>query len=206
MRLRVIIIAVNLMLGVSIALAQQQPGLAVGASTKSTLTAGPQKGDEGKQLADLVQNLLGWIAEKTKWSIIGTPVVIRADPASLSNKLSQNHFGSEKIRIYGLFESKTRRILLPADWNASRLRDASALLHELVHYLQSTNQVEVGCPQQYEVKAYKLQLDWLKERGVENPTSLIGVNDAALFQLSQCPGQSLADAEMGIDYLAVEAR
>jgi len=68
----------------------------------------------------------------------------------------------------------------------SLARQKSALLHELVHHVQRSNNMEMPCVAAYEWQAYDLQIKWLREQGVEDPYALIGINELGIYMLSVC--------------------
>lgn len=76
-------------------------------------------------------------------------------------------------RTRGLFDPASFTIYLILPWNRKNPRDASVLLHELVHARQ------VGryyyCPGAQEEAAYRLQDDWLRERGLQAKVNWIAV-------------------------------
>jgi hypothetical protein len=75
---------------------------------------------------------------------------------------------------------------LPQQWAPNDLRQKSTLLHELVHHVQRSNNVELPCVAAYERQAYDLQVKWLREQGVDDPYDLIKTNELSIYMLSTC--------------------
>ena len=70
-------------------------------------------------------------------------------------------------RVRGLYDPKLRTIYLVAPWDYGDLRDASVLLHEMVHHRQQPGR-HWYCPAQQEEEAYRLQEAWLAGHGLES--------------------------------------
>jgi len=45
----------------------------------------------------------------------------------------------------------------------------------------------MACPEEYEAQAYQLQIEWLREQGIQDPYKLLGLTELAIDSLSQCP-------------------
>ena len=67
--------------------------------------------------------------------------------------------------ILGLYDRKTKTILLKKSWNAESIVDRSILLHELVHHLQYENESVDRCKGEIEQEAYEVQDEWLNQYG-----------------------------------------
>jgi len=133
----------------------------------------------------MIAPLTSWIVAKTGWTIREAPP-IRFIPSEQLVKM----FTGEKptdLQIKALYSDEDHSIYLPDGWRAEDLLDRSALLHELVHYLQYLNHIKAKCPAEYEWKAYELQVAWLREQGVEDPLKLMGISAVAIYVFSRCP-------------------
>lgn len=64
----------------------------------------------------------------------------------------------------GLYDAESGTIYLIGPWSPDSAPDVSVLLHELVHHRQHTAR-HWYCPGQQEPDAYRLQAEWLAERG-----------------------------------------
>lgn len=97
---------------------------------------------------------------------IGLISEVRA--ASLKGS-SASSFG----RTRGLFDPDAFTIYLIRPWDPKNPYDASVLLHELVHARQVGR--HYYCPGSQEEAAYRLQDDWLQERGLRAKVNWIAV-------------------------------
>lgn len=68
--------------------------------------------------------------------------------------------------LHAAYDLRERRIFLVRPWSPDDLRDRSALLHELTHYVQFAAR-RWPCPEAAEWEAYQLQAAWLAEQGVD---------------------------------------
>jgi len=90
-------------------------------------------------------------------------------------------------RVGALYSDRDDIVYLPVGWNPDNLRDRSALLHELVHHLQMVNKVKATCPAEFEWDAYRLQVAWQREKGIEDPLKFLGIDLMAIYVFSRCP-------------------
>jgi len=89
--------------------------------------------------------------------------------------------------MHSLYSRETHIVYLRDTWNPDNLFDRSLLVHELVHHLQMLNKLRMACPEEYEAQAYQLQIEWLREQGIQDPYKLLGLTELAIDSLSQCP-------------------
>lgn len=129
--------------------------------------------------------LIAWIVAKTGWTADDMPAIQFIPHEELAKRYADGNTAAP--RVDALYSDKDDTIYLPSGWNLHNLRDRSALLHELVHHLQMVNKVKVNCQAEYEWDAYKLQIAWLREKGVEDPLKLMGVDLMAIYVFSHCP-------------------
>lgn len=61
------------------------------------------------------------------------------------------------------------------------------LLHELVHRMQALNKAKVTCPAEHEKQADDLTFTWLRENGVDDPYSMLGIDPRLVRMMSHCP-------------------
>jgi hypothetical protein len=90
------------------------------------------------------------------------------------------------LELQALYDRAEGSIYLPQQWLPSDLRQQSALLHELVHHMQKSNNMDLPCAAAYERQAYDLQIKWLREQGVDDPYELIRTNELGVYALSVC--------------------
>jgi hypothetical protein len=131
--------------------------------------------------------LIAWIVTQTDWAILEVPP-IRLIPSEEIQKL----FTAEDptgFNIEAFFSEKDHTVYLVDSWQPNNLRDRSILLHELAHHLQYLNGVKATCPGEFEWQAIHLQVDWLRQQGVEDPIGLLGMSPLILM-LSQCDEMS----------------
>lgn len=80
---------------------------------------------------------------------------------------------SSFVRTRGLFDPASLTIYLILPWDRKNPHDASVLLHELVHSRQVGR--HYYCPGAKEEAAYRLQDEWLRERGLRAKVNWIAV-------------------------------
>ena len=69
--------------------------------------------------------------------------------------------------LLGLYDSRSKTIVLRDDWDSRNPADVSVLVHELVHYLQDRASLSYECAGQREALAYDAQQRWLKLFGLD---------------------------------------
>ncbi len=85
----------------------------------------------------------------------------------------------------GSISSKTG-LFLREDWTPDTLLNNAVLLHELVHHVLKTNNVPAQCERAHEQACYHLELQWLREQGVEDPYRFLNMNELAIILRSMC--------------------
>ena len=132
----------------------------------------------------LVAIYIAWIVAQTGLSAPDHPPIHFATAAEMSMRYgSPENSGLELQALYNRTEGA---IYLPQAWLPDDLRQKSALLHELVHHVQRSNNMDLPCVAAYERQAYDLQIKWLREQGVDDPYTLIGINELGIYMLSVC--------------------
>jgi len=132
--------------------------------------------------------LIAWIAAQANWTVHDAPP-IRLIPSAEIQKI----FTAEEetgFNIGAFYSEKDHTVYLPDNWHPNDLHDRSILLHELVHHLQYLNHVKELCPGEFEFQAFKYQVDWLSEQGVEYPVDLIGIDPLEILMLGRCDEMS----------------
>ena len=129
-------------------------------------------------------SFIAWIAAQTGWTVSKAPPVHFISSDELVNTFTGGK--PTTYHVEALYSNEDHSVYLSDSWRADDLRDRSILLHELVHHLQYLNHVEATCASEYELQAVKLQMTWLREQGVEDPLSLLGINDLFIRMLGQC--------------------
>jgi len=94
---------------------------------------------------------------------------ITASVAASNQGSAASSFG----KLRGLFDPNTSTIYMIHPWDWKNPDDASVFLHELVHARQTSH--HYYCPGAQEEAAYRLQDNWLRERGLEANVNWIAV-------------------------------
>jgi Domain of unknown function (DUF6647) len=145
------------------------------------LTASNSSAEATKQ----AKVLIAWIVAQTHWIEQEMPPIRIIPHSEIKNMF--NTEATTGSNCEALYSSKNHTVYLADSWHSNDLRDRSILLHELVHHLQYLNHIKVTCESEYEFQAFKLQVAWLSEQGVEYPLDLMGVDLRYVMMLSHCP-------------------
>jgi hypothetical protein len=135
-------------------------------------------------LNSLVAIYIAWIVAQTGLSSPDHPPIHFATPAEMAMRYDSPE--NSRLDLQGLYDRAEGAIYLPRQWAPDDLRQKSALLHELVHHVQKSNNMDLPCVAAYERQAYDLQIKWLREQGVEDPYALIGINELGIYMVSVC--------------------
>jgi hypothetical protein len=138
----------------------------------------------GHALDSLVPVYIAWIVAQTGLSAPDGPPIHFATAMEMAVR-----YGSPEnsgLDLQALYNRTEGAIYLPRQWLPEDLRQKSALLHELVHHVQKSNNIELPCVAAYERQAYDLQIKWLREQGVDDPYALIGINELGIYMVSVC--------------------
>lgn len=123
-------------------------------------------------LSELTETLEIWLDTHGKYHRRDTPVSIELIDDRYAGFLNGNS-GLGHGRTRGLYDADTSTIYLVEPWSAEDPQDVSVLLHELVHHRQAPH--HFFCPAAQEEAAYKLQDQWLGERGMQADVNWIAV-------------------------------
>jgi hypothetical protein len=134
----------------------------------------------------IVTGLIAWIVSKTKWVARQPPSICSVSQRQLLKIYDGDENTSNDLQIHALYSIKTHNVYLVENWNPADLHDRAALLHELVHYLQQLNNVKARCLAANEPQAYHLQIEWLREQGIEDPYKFLDIDEFTISLLSQC--------------------
>jgi len=77
------------------------------------------------------------------------------------NSLPANTEGSHRREVVAVYDDRTKTIFLPDTWTGKTPADLSVLVHEMVHHLQNSAQMNYECPGARERLAYAAQDKWL---------------------------------------------
>ena len=134
----------------------------------------------------IIAGLTAWIIAKTGWTVQAPPKIVFVP----QNQIVEMMYGpgevTKHIHVEALYALKDKTIYLPQDWSANKLSSRGALLHELIHHLQITNNVKVRCVHAHERQAYDLHIAWLRENGIKNPYKFLKVDEFTIRLMSAC--------------------
>lgn len=113
--------------------------------------------------------MLLWIGANTGYNVdLPQPTIVQLDQDALEHVYTQGSGMSADTVLHGFYDPETDTIYLPRSFNQYNVWHKGILLHELVHYVQDMNQVQVNCNAELEKDAWPLQKKYLSEmHGVE---------------------------------------
>jgi len=175
----------------AMAAAAAQAGLSVEASQVEMRREFAQiaPGSESRAKADtserqrLAEADVKWIAAKTGWQKISLPEFQTKSNAELSTMFFGSPEGIDGGGPLALYAREQHILYLSDRLVFDNLIDRSILLHELVHHLQVTNNIQVDCREESELQAYHLQAQWLREQGAPDPYTLLGLSEPDIENL-----------------------
>lgn len=119
-----------------------------------------RKGDDILELTRILDTWLDVSTDLRRPKI--PPKITLISPAMAASIRGSTLHGNGRTR--GLFDPQSSTIFLVQPWDLRNVNDASILLHELVHSRQVSR--HYLCPGAEEEAAYRIQDDWLRERGL----------------------------------------
>ncbi len=128
----------------------------------------------------LVAALIVWIVAQTGLTVPDPPRIIQIPIEQMVEKTGAT------ARPQAIYVRNERTIYLRNDWSPDSLVNRATLLHELVHHFQQLNNVQAPCERAEEADAYHLELEWLRQQGVDNPYELLDTNELAIMLRSIC--------------------
>ncbi len=128
----------------------------------------------------LIAALIAWIVAKTGLTAADPPRIVQIPIEQMVEMTGST------ARPQAIYIRKERTIYLRNDWSPDTLVNRATLLHELVHHLQETNNVQAPCERAQEAGAYHLELEWLRQQGVDDPYKLLDTNELAIMLRSIC--------------------
>jgi len=136
------------------------------------LDVSPQwrQADDVSALAEVLE---AWLDAHAPWPRRATPP--RITLVSAAEAAARQGLGAsfQRGRLRGLYDPQRGEILLVTPWDRLKAEDVSVLLHELVHHRQAPH--HFYCPAAQEEPAYRLQDQWLAERGLRADVNWIAV-------------------------------
>jgi hypothetical protein len=143
----------------------------------------PKSAAERDRLAD---EHIRWIAGKTGWKTVARPQIETRSESELATMFFGGTTGSDSAGPLALYAREQHVVFLSDRLVFNALSDESILLHELVHHLQVANGIHFECREAEEGQAYRLQIDWLKEHGIQDPYRMLGLSESEISALA-CP-------------------
>ncbi len=134
---------------------------------------------QAQTTAELLAILDAWLDARSDYPARATPPMVEIVDRQTA-RLRPGTAARMGQTTRGLYDPASATITLVAPWSPDDVRDVSVLLHELVHHRQHTAR-HWYCPGQQEPDAYRLQAEWLAERGLT-----IRVNRIAVVLESGC--------------------
>lgn len=122
---------------------------------------------------ELVAVLELWLDRQSDWPRRSEGPRIRLVSAAEAAARQGDTSSLQRGRLRGFYDSARSEILLVAPWNPRDATDVSVLLHEMVHHRQAPHYWY--CPAAQELPAYRLQDEWLAERGLSADVNWIAV-------------------------------
>lgn len=138
--------------------------------------------DSDPDIGAVIAELLVWIEKNSDYSVFSSN---KKSPEVVLHEIDETIQYEGRIltipeNLKGLYDKQADKIILVKPWDVADIDDLSTLLHELVHVVQYKDRLW-GCWQRTEWEAYKLQEQWLRERG-RDPN----FNWIRIYLLSSC--------------------
>lgn len=136
---------------------------------------------------ELLFTLMTWIAAETGLPVAGAPPEIRVEELRVMTRMgAENIPEANFLAVLGVYDRRTRRLLLPTGWSADSLKDMAIPVHELTHHLQAEAGHRYRCREETEVGAYAAQRRWVEDAGGDF-FALFELNTLTLHLLTTCP-------------------
>jgi hypothetical protein len=134
----------------------------------------------------LAKALIAWIVAATVLAAPEPPRIEFVPKQELVERAFEANHGEVRLRVDALYDRDQEVVYLPEHWDGNDIGQVGALLHELVHHVQKFNKVKGECPAANERLAYDLQLAWLRERGVQDPYTLLKIDEFTIWMITRC--------------------
>jgi hypothetical protein len=136
---------------------------------------------------NVVVGLITWIVARTEWVVKEPPTICFVTSAQLDEMAYGREANSSHLYVNALYAYESHIVYLSANWNPNDLHDRSILLHELIHHLQALNDVKAPCLAANERPTFEMQLEWLREQGIQDPYKFLDIDEFTIALISQCP-------------------
>ena len=131
-------------------------------------------------MSSLVASLLIWISIQSGLKVPDPPKIVFVPAAQMASMTG------DTAHPEGIYVFEERAIYLPDSWNPDSIRNRATLVHELAHHVIKTNDVKAPCEQAHEAQTYRLEFQWLREQGVQDPFQFLNTNELAIILRSAC--------------------
>ncbi|MDR9440374.1 MAG: DUF6647 family protein [Halomonas sp.] len=148
----------------------------------ASVASSPPGDDNAAQLAGIVREQSAWLAASTEYREPALPGVRFESQAALQQRCFPAFPDRLDVRVSGAYDPAEGNIYLDVDFDFASPVGHSYLLHELVHHFQVHNREDIGPRDRgpLEGEAYRLQLRWLEEGGVDDPWGALGIDEKTL--------------------------
>ncbi|MEQ6917523.1 DUF6647 family protein [Halomonas aquatica] len=135
--------------------------------------------DMAVALARITREQSAWLAASTEYREPDLPGVRFESQAALQQRCFPAFPENLDVRVRGAYDPAEGNIYLDDDLDLSSPVELSYLLHELVHHFQVHNREDISARARgrLEGEAYRLQLRWLGESGVDDPWGALGIDE-----------------------------
>ena len=113
-------------------------------------------------MKEILVALLLWIGSNSDYNTdVPFPTILFMEQEKMEQMFYQ---GIKKHgELHGFYHTEKNFIVLPDTWDRRKPWDLSVLLHELIHYVQDTNNIEFKCNMEMERLSWPLQQKYLIE-------------------------------------------
>lgn len=133
----------------------------------------------------LIAALSAWIVAQTGVGPVSPPRVEFVTPRHMT-EIAFGPGSDTFSRLRALYSQHVSTVYLRSNWSAENLSDRSELVHELVHHFQNFHNLRYDCDAARETLAYDLQLEWLRQQGVQDPYDMLEINPITVMIASAC--------------------
>ncbi|APE32287.1 hypothetical protein BOX17_15775 [Halomonas aestuarii] len=138
--------------------------------------------DMAAALARIVREQSAWLGARTAYEEPDLPGIRFESQAALQHRCFPAFPDRLDVRVRGAYDPAEGNIYLDLDFDLGSPVGRSYLLHELVHHFQVHNREHIDARDRgrLEGQAYRLQLRWLEEAGVDDPWGALGIDEKTL--------------------------
>ncbi len=118
---------------------------------------------------EIILSLMLWVGDHTRYDVyLQQPNILQTTQHNMCKSYGIDHKERCESMKLAAFYNKEQTIYLKTNFEPDNPHNQSELLHELVHYIQWSNNLEKNyCLGQLELEAYILQDKWRIQNGLE---------------------------------------